>query len=443
MLVATLVWAFVLGNVAAIVWLWIAYHNLDFSFAPDYWATMWNRIGGLTGLLGAFLALVQVLLLARLPFLGRTIGFDRLTVWHRWNGYLVLALVVAHTVLAVEGRALDDHISFTQEFWRLVADNLQVGMVTATVGLGFFVLVTITSIVIVRRRLPYELWFWVHITAYAGIALAWFHQIPTGGDINGAFHPNAETYWRVLFFGTFAVLILFRVVMPVLWALVYRLRVAEVIEEGPGVTSLLITGNHLARLAARPGQFFLWRFLTRGFWWTSHPFSLSAAPDGRTLRISVKAAGDHTARMRSIPVGTRVVAEGPYGAFTEGARRRDRTLLIAGGIGITPVRALAETMDGDVVVLYRVLTDSDIVFGDELEALAEQRHLKVRYVVGDHLSTGGRDLLSAAHLRELVPDIADRDVYLCGPPAMVSAIERGLRHVGVSRRAVHVEKFAL
>src|SRR5262249_35059130 len=156
--------------------------------------------GGLTGLLGAFLALVQVLLLARLPFLGRTIGFDRLTVWHRWNGYLVLALVVAHTVLAVEGRALDDHISFTQEFWRLLADNLQVGMVTDPVGLPFFVLVSVTSVVIVRRRLPYELWFWVHITAYAGIALAWFHQIPTGGDINGAFPPTAELYWRILFF---------------------------------------------------------------------------------------------------------------------------------------------------------------------------------------------------------------------------------------------------
>ena len=99
------------------------------------------RLGGLTGLLGAYLALVQVLLLARLPFLGRVAGFDRLTVWHRWNGYACLILVVAHTVLAVYGYAIDRHTGFFDQFWKLVADNFLQGMVTATIGLALFVLV--------------------------------------------------------------------------------------------------------------------------------------------------------------------------------------------------------------------------------------------------------------------------------------------------------------
>ncbi len=241
-LVSALVWAFVLGNVAAICWLWVANHNLDFSFAPNWWATLWSRLGGLTGLLGGFLALVQVLLLARLPFLGRTIGFDHLTLWHRWNGYLVVVLCVAHTVLAVQGRAMDVNQSFVDQFWALLAHGLQVGMVTATIGLALFLLVTVTSIAIVKRGLRYELWYWVHLTAYAGIAFAWFHEIPTGGDINGAFHPNAETYWRVLFFGTIGLVILFRVVVPVGSAFFYRLRVADVIAEGPTVTSIRIDG---------------------------------------------------------------------------------------------------------------------------------------------------------------------------------------------------------
>jgi predicted ferric reductase len=442
LVVGGLCWAFVLGNVAFICWLWVDNHNLDFSFAPNYWAAMMNRLGGLTGLLGAFLALVQILLLARLPLLGRTIGFDRLTVWHRWNGYLVLLLVVAHTIMAVLGFGLEVHQSFFEEYWRLLADNLQVGMVTATIGLFFFVLVTVSSITIARRHLRYEHWYWVHLTAYAGIALAWFHEIPTGGDINPAFHQSYTTYWRILFFGTF-VLLAFRILAPVWSAFRYRLRVAEVISEGPTVTSLRIEGRRLDRLHARPGQFFLWRFLTGGFWWTTHPFSLSAAPDGRSLRISVKAAGDHTTRIRSIPVGTRVVAEGPYGAFTEAARRNGKSLLIAGGIGITPVRALAETMDGDVFVIYRVLAEDDIVFGDELAVLSERRGVTVRYVVGDHESDEGRDLLSTAHLRELVPDLAARDVYLCGPPAMVAAIESDVRRAGVPRRSLHIERFAL
>ena len=257
------IWAFVLGNVAAIVWIWIANHNLDFSFAPDYWATLMARLGGLTGLLAAFTALLQVLLLARLPFLGRLIGFDRLTVWHRWNGYLCLLLVLAHTVMAVLGFSLDGKNSFFREFWKLVADDILTGMVTATIGLALFVLVTVSSIAIARRHLPYELWYAVHLTGYAAIALAWFHQIPTGGDINPTFHPNAATYWRILFFGSLALLV-FRVLSPIVSGLRFRLRVAEVIAEGPTVTTIRMTGRRLDKLGARPGQFFLWRFLTGG-----------------------------------------------------------------------------------------------------------------------------------------------------------------------------------
>ena len=430
-----------LGNIAAIVWLWVANHNLDFSFAPNLWAAWMTRLGGLTGLLAAYLALVQVLLLARLPLISRLAGFDRLTIWHRWNGYACLILVLAHTVMAVVGYSIGNR-PVLREIWALLDHDILTGMVTATVGLGFFVLVTSTSIVIVRRRLPYELWYAVHITAYAGIALAWFHEIPTGGDINTTFHQNAATYWRVLFFGTFGLLV-FRVLSPFVNAARFGLRVAEVTVEGPTVTSLRITGRNLDRLPARAGQFLIWRFLTRGFWWTAHPFSLSAAPDGRSLRISVKASGDHTNRIGTIPVGTRVLAEGPFGTFTDAVRRRPKVLLIAGGIGITPVRALAETMTANVALVYRVLSDADVVFADELAALVARRGIEVHYVVGDHASAEGRELLSTSHLRALIPDIADRDVYVCGPPAMVESIRGNVRAAGVPRRRLHVERFAL
>ena len=170
--------AFFIGNIVAIVWIWVANDNLNFSFAPSLSAAVLARFGGLAGLLAAYLALIQVLLLARLPWLDRVAGFDRLTVWHRWNGYACLTLVLAHTVMVVEGYAIDGHRSFFQEFWKMVDAGLFPGMVTATVGTVLFVVVTVSSIVIVRRHLSYELWYAVHLTAYAAIALAWFHQIP-------------------------------------------------------------------------------------------------------------------------------------------------------------------------------------------------------------------------------------------------------------------------
>src|SRR5437660_160174 len=199
----------------------------------------------------------------------------------------------------------------------------------------------------VRRRLRYETWSAVHFAAYAGIALAWFHQIPTGNEL--VLDHAAADYWRALYLVTLGLLLWFRVLVPLAKALRHRLRVAEVVHEGDGVVSLHITGRGLHRLNARAGQFFLWRFLDRRSWWASHPFSLSAAPDGRSLRITAKALGDFSGRMAEIRPGTRVVAEGPFGVFTEAARRREKVVLIAGGIGITPIRALMEDMSGDVV----------------------------------------------------------------------------------------------
>src|SRR5207247_9682701 len=112
--------------------------------------------------------------------------------------------------------------------------------------------------------------------------------------------------------GAPVLLVAFRMIGPTLNALRYRLRVAEVVAEGPGIVSLRITGRGLDRLDARPGQFFLWRFLDRKRWWAAHPFSLSKAPDGRSLRITVKALGDFSSRLGEVVPGTPVVAEGPF-----------------------------------------------------------------------------------------------------------------------------------
>jgi predicted ferric reductase len=418
--------------------IWVDNGNLTMHTTGDVLA----RTAGLAGLIAAYLALVQVVLLARLPVLERLAGFDRLTHWHRWNGHLCIDLVIVHVVLQIWGYSMPTHRSFTGEFWVMVGKGAFPGMVTATIGTVLLLAVAWSSFTIARARLPYELWYAVHLTAYAGIALAWFHEIPTGGDINDQLNAGAANYWRGLAIATLVVLA-YRVLAPFASAFRYRLRVAEVIPEGSGVTSVRITGRRLDRLKARPGQFFIWRFLTPGHWWTAHPFSLSAAPDGRSFRITAKAAGDHTRRMGRIPIGTRVVAEGPCGDFTELARRRAKVLLVAGGIGITPVRALLEQMDGDIVAIYRVINQDDIVFADELAELEQRRGVKVRYVVGDHSTPEGRNLLSPEHLRELVPDLAERDVYLCGPPAMTEVTEQRLRHAGVPRRRLHIERFAI
>jgi predicted ferric reductase len=437
-LAASALGAFALANLGVIFWLW--WHGGNVTHVKDTGDAL-TSVARITGLAGAYLALIQVLLLARIPWLERRIGFDRLSVWHRWNGHACLDLILAHVVFSVWGYALMDRYSISKEISTMLGGGVYPGMITATVGTALLVVVVLSSIVIARRRLPYEAWYAVHLTAYAAIALGWFHQIPTGNEL--VLDRVAADYWKSLYIATIALLVWFRVASPLLRALRHRLRVEQVVVEGPGVVSLRIAGRRLDRLHAEAGQFFLWRFLSRGRWWASHPFSLSEAPDGKSLRITVKALGGFSKRLEGIRPGTRVLAEGPFGVFTGAYLRRHKALLVGGGIGITPVRSLLEELDGDVVVVYRVVRDEDVIFRDELDALARERGATVHYVVGDHAAPGGEQLLSPAHFDQLVPDLAERDAYVCGPPAMTELIERNLRQAGVPRRHVHTERFAL
>jgi ferredoxin-NADP reductase len=274
------------------------------------------------------------------------------------------------------------------------------------------------------------------------VALSFAHQLSVGTDF--ATDRLARVWWGTLYVFVLGSFLSWRVGQPLLFNARHRFRVESVREECPGVISLYITGRHLDRVRVEAGQFFLWRFLTGSGWAKAHPFSLSAAPNSRFLRITVKSLGDDTSRLQLLGRGVRVFAEGPYGTFTARRRTRKGVALIAGGIGITPMRAMLETLSGeagDVVLLYRVATERDIAFRGELTKLAERRGIDVRLLVGEDIGDDESDRLGVPALRTHIPDIASRDVYVCGPPAMLTAVRRRLTALRVPENQVHFERF--
>jgi ferredoxin-NADP reductase len=235
-------------------------------------------------------------------------------------------------------------------------------------------------------------------------------------------------------------------VVPLVRNTRHRFTVAAVVPESDDVVSVYTTGRNLDRLPARAGQFFLWRFPGQNGWLQVNPWSLSAAPDGRGLRLTAKGIGKTSRSLRALQPGAKIFAEGPYGAFTAAQRTRADVLLIAGGIGITPIRALLEDeqMTGDIVVLYRVRDEAEAVLLGELRNLASARGARLHLVTG---RTGAGsppfDPFSPENLRRMVPDVTERDTYVCGPWPMTEAVLRGLRGLDVPSRQVHAEVFRL
>jgi len=164
------------------------------------------------------------------------------------------------------------------------------------------------------------------------------------------------------------------------------MRVYQVIPEGPGVISIIMKGRKLHKLNAEGGQFFGWRFAARDQLLLSHPYSLSAAPTEHYMRITVKNLGDHSRSLAHLKPGTRVLMEGPYGAFTAGRSTRRHVVLVAGGVGITPIRAIMEEFQTGVQmdVLFRASKAEDLVLREELDYLANRSGgtERVHYLVG-------------------------------------------------------------
>ncbi|MEO7260558.1 MAG: ferredoxin reductase family protein [Jatrophihabitantaceae bacterium] len=420
----------------ALATLWLWWHNTASISGLGDWLTNAGRI---TGLLAGYGVVILVALMARIPPLERGIGADKLARWHAKGGRYTVSLITAHALLIIWGYAVTAHTDVLSQTSTLLISYPDVLM--ATVGGLLFLAVGVVSARAARRRMRYETWYCLHLYTYLAIALAFSHQFATGAEFLD--NRPARALWSALYLAVAAAILWYRILTPVRQALRHRMRVEAVYREGPGVVSIVVTGKHLQLLRAESGQFFRWRFLTRELWWASNPYSLSAAPRPDRLRITVKDLGEHSASLRGLRPGARVFAEGLYGAMTASRRQQRKVLLIAGGIGITPLRALFESVPGgpgEVTLLYRASRDADVVFGDELHAIAAHRGARLHLLTGSRAQLG-HDPLSSDLLSANIPDLRSHDVYVCGPDGMAGSVIAALRTAKVPSRQIHHESF--
>ncbi|MCW2870956.1 ferredoxin reductase family protein [Actinacidiphila oryziradicis] len=427
-----LTWA----GAVAVLWMW--WNNTPrVALGTNDWLL---GAGRLTGLLGGYTIALVIAQMARIPALERRVGSDRVARWHAMSGRYAICLIVAHVVLTIWAYSLQANTAIIGETVTVVTTFPD--MIKATIGTVLLIIIGLVSAGAVRRRMKYETWYYLHLLTYLAVFLTFWHQLATGAEFIG--NQTARTVWYVMYGTVTVLLVWYRLLVPVRLNLKHQMRVEATVEEAPGIVSVLITGRKLHRLGAQAGQFFRWRFLAPGMRFSSNPYSLSAAPRPGLLRITVKAVGGHSSALASLKPGTRVWAEGPYGAMTAARRRGGKVLLLAGGAGITPLRALFETMPadrGDLTLLYRAKKTEDLALWDELRAIADERGARLMYAVNG--PDGSRPEITPDGLKKRVPDLNQHDVYLCGPPGMAEEMYSVLREAGVPSSRIHHESFEM
>jgi predicted ferric reductase len=389
-------------------------------------------------LVGTYFAILGIFLIARIPFVERGVGHDRLVTWHRKLAPYSLFLIGFHVFFIIFGFAGQDQIPLYKETWNMLTKFYW--MWAALGGFILMILAGVTSYKKARAKMSYETWWIVHIYTYAAVALSFMHQVLNGSMFVG--HPLNRWFWTALYVVMGASVLYWRIGLPLVRSMRHNIKVDRVVIEGPGVVSVIMRGRKLHMLAAQGGQFFSWRFLTQGHLLVAHPYSLSAAPTEHYVRITVKDLGDHSRSLALLRPGTRVFVEGPYGAFTAGRASSPHVVLVGGGVGITPIRAIIEEFKNGVQmdVIFRASKEEDLVLREELDYLAANSDgtIRVHYLLGPRKNHP----MDARALTKLVPSFADADVYICGPTPLVESVRKAAQDVGVPKDKFHDEAFA-
>lgn len=399
----------------------------------------WLAVGQVAGLWVGLLAWGGVIVSARPRVIERRYGLVGLLRAHRWVGVAAVVTLLVHVgAVVVAGRAGSGY-SVSSLYDGAVALLDEPWIVAAWTAAALFVLVGVTSWRRLRMRMPYETWYFLHLSAYVGLLLAVGHQFTMGSDIAG--DPVVRAWWIAVTVGAGLVVGYSRLRDVARTLLRGPLRVARAESLAPDLIAVTVAGAGVRGTASAAGQFFRMRILARGLWWQTHPMSLSAVPTAEGIRFTIKDLGDGTHEMMRLQPGARVLLSGPYGVFTAERAQGRPVLLIGGGVGLAPLRGILADCSPEQapVVIARARTTADVPHAAEIRHIVRARGGSYHEVLGP-TSSLGHDPFDHA-LLTAVPDLAGRDVFVCGSNRLVAAAVRGLRSHHVPAARIHTERF--
>lgn len=386
-------------------------------------------IGRITGLLSAYLIMIQLLLISRFSLIEKEYGFDKLNKLHRWIGSFLGFFLIIHPLSLIVGYAGMNETSIFHQF--ISFQNTWEDILPATIAFTIIILTAIISLNKIRRKIPYEVWYFAHLPLYLAIVLSFGHQTETGDVSFG----NAMYYWYLINILTFGILIGYRFLRPAYLFFRHKFVIEQVIRENEDIYSVYISGQKMENYNFESGQYANLVFMQKNMWF-HHPFSYSNSYNGKNIRFSIKASGDFTSKINDLQIGTRVWIDGPLGTFTLKKSTKNKYLFIAGGIGITPILSIIKSIEekDGAVLLYSNKTEKDSIFNQEL---TESNVKSYNF----YTEKGLDNRIDIEKINNLCPDFKERDIYICGPSQMISDLVKKLENNFVPKEQIHFEQF--
>lgn len=391
------------------------------------------------GIIAFVMFSMQLVTAARLPFIEKNFGQDKLMRFHRFTGITAFCLLLLHPLLF-------------DAYYLLAAPELWLAFLLPkfdwkTLGSAAFIVmvaVVVLAIWTKRFRLPYHWWKRIHMLSYVGVGAAFLHSWFLGSDI--IFNKYLHTYWIILITLGGLAFLYQRIIIP-LWVRRFPYTIQNLHTEAEGATSITLQGKILRYL---PGQFLFIKFISNvvsGEW---HPFTISSSPTETGITITPKELGDWTKTLSNLKVGDTAYIQAPFGRFTFLHVPENRALVfIAGGIGITPFRSMLKYMTDqkikrNVTLFYSTRTLKDMAFKAELDAFTQVMNLTFIPIISDDPAwTGETKRIDNTLLQKYISDVTTKDWFICGPPPMMHALEKTLQDLGVDKSQIHTEKFSL
>jgi predicted ferric reductase len=388
--------------------------------------------GKLLAVVGFVLIFFQYVLSSKIKFIERGIGLDKLIILHRTDGVVGLIFVLTHPILLYFGSLLMGYKLYLFSPLKLVGFT---ALMLICIAAG-------AAILYKRLHLKYETWKNFHKVIYFVLPIAFFHSSRIGGDMK---NPILRDFWWILL-GLYFIILIYKVWMR------FRIRsnpfsITKVVQETYDTWSLYFSGK---KHDYNPGQFLIIRLLRNGKVSESHPFTISSSPTMEEVSISVKSVGDFTTTIRDTKTSDLAYIDKPYGVFSFLNHDAKNLVFIAGGIGITPFISMLryiydKKLERNVTLIWGNKTEKDIAFKDELGKITlEMPSLKIIYIMSSQEDwQGEKGYLDAEKLKKYVTDFDNSQFFLCGPPVMMSNVVKILKGLGVPKRRIHYERFAL